>query len=86
MQRQPTVQRQILVGVGLNIFNSGIKYTEKDWVRHKARHYPLVGVDNVIKIIGLLVGVDNVIKNIGLLIGVDNVMKNIGLLVGLIML
>ena len=27
--------------VGLNIFYSGIKYTEKDWVRHKVRHYAL---------------------------------------------
>ena len=26
---------------GLNIFYSGIKYTEKDWVRHKVQHYPL---------------------------------------------
>ena len=28
--------------LGLNIFYSGIKYTEKDWVRHKVRHYPLL--------------------------------------------
>ena len=26
---------------GLNIFYSGRKYTEKDWVRLKKRHYPL---------------------------------------------
>ena len=25
----------------LNIFNSGIEYTEKGWVRLKVRHYPL---------------------------------------------
>ena len=29
------------VALGLNIFYSGIKYTEKDWVRHKMQHYPL---------------------------------------------
>ena len=29
-----------LVGF-LNIFYSGIEYTEKDWVRLKVRHYPL---------------------------------------------
>ena len=28
--------------VGLNLFYSGINYTEKDWVRHKVRHYPLL--------------------------------------------
>ena len=28
--------------LGLNIFYSDIKYTEKDWVRHEVRHYPLV--------------------------------------------
>ena len=27
--------------IGLNIFYSGRKYTEKDWVRLKVRHYPL---------------------------------------------
>ena len=26
---------------GLNIFYSGIKYTEKDWVQHKVRLNPL---------------------------------------------
>ena len=26
---------------GLNIFYSGRKYTEKDWVQLKMRHYPL---------------------------------------------
>ena len=28
-------------GLGLNIFHSGIKYTEKDWVQLKVQHYPL---------------------------------------------
>ena len=28
--------------IGLNIFHSGIKYTEKDWVLHKVRHCPLL--------------------------------------------
>ena len=32
-------------GIGFNIFYSGIKYTEKDWVRHKVRHYPLQGIE-----------------------------------------
>ena len=27
--------------LGLNIYDLGIKYTEKDWVRFKVRHYPL---------------------------------------------
>ena len=27
--------------VGLNIFNSGIKFTEKDWVMLEVQHYPL---------------------------------------------
>ena len=30
---------------GLNIFYSGIEYTEKDCVRHKVRHYPLQTCD-----------------------------------------
>ena len=30
-------------GFGLNIFYSGRTYTEKDWVRFKVRHYPLLG-------------------------------------------
>ena len=28
-------------GFGLNIFYSGIKYTEKDWMPLEVRHYPL---------------------------------------------
>ena len=33
--------------VALNIFYSGIKYTENDWLRrrHKVRHYPLLCVN-----------------------------------------
>ena len=26
---------------GLSIFYLGIKYIEKDWVRHKVRHFPI---------------------------------------------
>ena len=33
--------RHIPLAVSLNIFYSGIKYAEKDWVRLKAWHYPL---------------------------------------------
>ena len=35
--------RQFLVRISfvLNIFYSGRKYTEKDWVQLKVRHYPL---------------------------------------------
>ena len=29
----------------IRIFYSGIKYTEKDWVQHKERHYPLQSVE-----------------------------------------
>ena len=28
-------------GIGLNIFDSGIEYTEEDWVRLKVVQYPL---------------------------------------------
>ena len=30
-----------MVFFGVNVFYSGIMYTEKDWVRIKVRHYPI---------------------------------------------
>ena len=31
----------------LNVFYSGIEYTEKDWMRFKVRHYPLKSIERV---------------------------------------
>ena len=35
------VYRLDTIVTGLNASYSDIKYTKKEWVRHKARHYPL---------------------------------------------
>ena len=35
--------------VGLNIFYSGIKYTEKDWVQLKVLHYPRQRIGYVVQ-------------------------------------
>ena len=41
--------------VGLNLFCSGIKYTEKDLVRRKVRHYPLMSVITYIRSVGTII-------------------------------
>ena len=44
--------------IGLNIYYSGIKYTEKDCVRLKVRHNPLLKVEEEIQNVGHLQNVD----------------------------
>ena len=39
-----TNQTGVRTCVGVNIFYSGIKFTEKDWVHLKVQHYPLLPV------------------------------------------
>ena len=41
IKSRPFIKIYVFADVGLNIFYSARKYTEKDWVRHKVRHYPL---------------------------------------------
>ena len=35
------ISQTFVLQVSLNIFYSGIEYTEKDWVQPKVQHYPL---------------------------------------------